>query len=201
MGSLLDQPAAVLVMISLAALLLVAEAALPTVGIAGTLSLLLSVGVVVGLRRQDATWWPLLGPALAVGVWCVMVARRSRSPVGQVTAAVLFLSGSVAFGAMADSPVTVVAGGLAATALAAVYPRLNRAALHLLEGPTQVGMDSMVGARAEVVAWTGQAGTVRVAGSLWGATSAQPVAVGDTVAVTSFAGMTLEVALMSDLNG
>ena len=72
MGSLLDEPATILVIITLAALLVVVEAALPTIGIAGSLALGLSVGAVVGLERQDAPWWPLLGPALAVVVWATV---------------------------------------------------------------------------------------------------------------------------------
>lgn len=193
MGSLLDQPAAVLVMLTLAAFLLVVEAALPTVGIAGTLGLVLSVGAIVGVDRQDATWWPLLGPAVAVVAWCVMVARRERPVAGQVAAAVLFGGGSITFGVMADSTVTAVVGGLAAVVLAADFPWLHGAAQRLLERPTQVGMDSMLGASVEVVHWDGLTGTVRVHGSLWNATSARPLAPGDRAAVVAFAGTTLEV--------
>lgn len=199
MGSLLDEPATILVVITMAALLLVVEAALPTVGIAGTLALVLSVAAVVGIERQDATWWPLLGPAVAVVVWCVMVARRSRPPAGQAAAAVAFGGGSIAFGAMADSPATAIIGAVAAAALAAAFPTLHGAAQRLLEGPTQVGMDSLVGATGEVVAWTGRAGTVRLQGSLWNATSNHPLEVDDPVAVVAFSGTTLEVAPPSDL--
>lgn len=198
---MLEEPAAILVMVTLAALLIVAEAALPTVGIAGSLALILSVGAVVGLERQDATWWPLLGPALAVVVWCVMVARRLRPALGQGAAAALFLVGSVTFGAMAHDAAGVVTGGLAAVALAAVFPPLHGAAQRLLEGPTRVGMESLVGTRGDVVSWEGRAGAVVVAGTRWSATSSQPVAVGDPVTVVSFSAMTLDVAPVSELNG
>ena len=200
MGSLLDEPATVLVIITLAALLLVMEAALPTVGIAGTLGLVLSVAAVVGVERQDATWWPLLGPAVAVVVWSVMVARRSRPPVDQVAAAALFGAGSIAFGAMADSLATAVIGAVGAAALATAFPTLHGAAQRLLERPTQVGMDSFVGATAEVVSWTGQTGSVRLEGSLWNARSSQPLEAGDRATVVAFSGTTLEVAPASDLS-
>ena len=198
---MLEEPAAILVMVTLAALLIVAEAALPTVGIAGSLALILSVGAVVGLERQDATWWPLLGPALAVVVWCVMVARRLRPGLGQAAAAGLFLGGSVTFGVMAHDAVGVVIGGLAAVALAAAFPSLHGAAQRLLEGPTRVGMESLVGTRGDVVSWDGRAGAVVVAGTRWNATSSQPVVVGDPVTVVSFSAMTLDVAPISELNG
>jgi membrane protein implicated in regulation of membrane protease activity len=199
--SLLEEPAAILVMITIAALLLVVEAALPTAGIAGTGALLLSVGAVVAVERQDATWWPLLGPATAVMLWSVMVARRSRPVAAQAAAAVLFGAGSVAFAAMADSPATAIIGVLSAVALAAAFPTLHGAARRLLERPTQVGMDSLVGRPGEVVAWTGADGTVRVEGSLWTARAAHPLRPGDHIAVVSFTGMTLEVVPSPDRGG
>ncbi len=200
MGPLLDEPATVLVMLTLAALLLVVEAALPTVGIAGTLGLLLSVGVVVGVDRQDATWWPLLGPAVAIVAWCVMVARRSRPPVGQAAAAALFGGGSIAFGVMADSVGTAVLGVLATGALAAAFPSVHGAARRLLERPTQVGMDSLLGAEVDVVSWVDLAGRVRHTGSLWNATSEQSFQVGDHATVVGFTGTTLEVRPSTDPN-
>jgi membrane-bound ClpP family serine protease len=197
--ALLEEPATILVVITLAVLLLVVEAALPTLGIAGTLAVLLSAVAVVAIDRQDATWWPLLGPAVAVVMWCVMVARRSRAPAGELVAVALFGGGSVAFGVMADSAVTALIGTLAAAGLAAVFPRLHDAAQRLLERPPKVGLDSLVGQTGEVVAWRGLSGTVRLQGSLWNARANQPFEVGDTVEVVSFSGMTLEVAPPSDL--
>ena len=200
MGSLLDDPATILVAITIAAFLLVVEAALPTVGIAGTVALVLSAAAVVGIERQDARWWPLLGPATAVVLWSVMVARRTRPPGLQVAAVALFAAGSVAFGAMADSAVTAVIGAVGAVKLAIAFPWLHGAAQRLLERPTQVGMDSLVGATGEVVAWSGPAGTVRLQGSLWNARAGHPLEAGDPVTVVSFAGTTLEVAPPTDRN-
>ncbi|MGH9273703.1 MAG: NfeD family protein [Acidimicrobiales bacterium] len=200
MGSLLDEPATILVVLTLAAFLLVVEAALPTVGIAGTLALVLSAAAVIGIERQDATWWPLLGPALAVVLWSVMVARRSRPPGLQVAAAVVFGAGSIAFGVMADSPFTAVIGAAGAVKMAILFPWVHGATRRLLERPTQVGMDSLVGATAEVVAWSDSAGTVRLQGSLWSARSNQPLDIGDLVTVVAFAGTTLDVAPPTDHN-
>jgi membrane-bound ClpP family serine protease len=199
-GSLLDEPATILVVLTLASFLLVVEAALPTVGIAGTCALALSVAAVVGIERQDATWWPLLGPALAVVLWSVMVARRTRPPGLQAAAAVVFAAGSVAFGLMADSVVTAVIGVAGAVKMAVLFPWVHGATRRLLERPTQVGMDSLVGAPAEVVAWSESAGTVRLQGSLWSARSSQPLAVGDPVTVVAFTGTTLDVAPPTDRN-
>jgi membrane-bound ClpP family serine protease len=195
---LLEEPAAILVVITIAALLLVVEAALPTAGVAGTGALVLSVAAVVGVERQDATWWPLLGPATAVVLWSVMVARRSRPAAMEATAAGLFGAGSVTFGAMADSWATALIGVVAAVGLAAAFPSLHGAARRLLERPTQVGMDSLVHATGEVVAWRDGAGTVRLQGSLWNARSPQPLAEGTVVTVVGFTGTTLEVASPPD---
>ena len=200
MGSLLDEPATILVVMTLAAFLLVVEAALPTVGIAGTLAVVLSAAAVVGIERQDATWWPLLGPVLAVVLWSVMVARRARPASLQLAAAVLFGAGSVAFGVMADSALTAVLGAAAVVKMVLLFPWLHGAAQRLLERPTQVGMDSLVGATAEVVAWSASAGTVRLQGSLWNARSDRALAVGDPVTVIDFTGTTLEVAPPVDRN-
>ena len=201
MDSLLEEPEAILVMITLAALLLVVEAALPTAGVAGTAALVLSVAAVVGVERQDAAWWPLLGPATAVVLWSVMVARRSRPPALEAASAALFGGGSVAFGVTSHSWATAVIGIVAALALAAVFPSLHGAARRLLERPTQVGMDSLVDRPGEVVAWDGHTGTVRVQGSLWNATSTQPLEVGAHVTVVAFSGMTIEVAPPTGGNG
>jgi membrane protein implicated in regulation of membrane protease activity len=128
-----------------------------------------------------------------------MVAQRIRPIAGQVAAALLFGAGSVAFGVMADSPATAAIGAVAAVVLAADFPWLHGAAQRLLERPTQVGMDSLVGKTGEVVAWAGETGTVRLQGSLWSARSSTPLAAGAPATVVAFAGMTLEVVPSSDL--
>ena len=193
MDPLLDQPAAVLVLLSLAAALFVIEVALPTAGVAGTLALLLGVAALVGIDRQDAEWWPLLGPMTAVVLWAALVASRRRSPVLEPIALVLFGAGSVGFGWLADSPATVAVGLAITVTLGAGYPALHRAAMRLLERPAQVGMEALVGVLGVVAEWDGAHGSVRLQGSLWTATSTAILAVGDEVEVQGFSGMTITV--------
>jgi membrane protein implicated in regulation of membrane protease activity len=196
--SLLDAPAVVLLALSIGAALFVIEAALPTMGVAGTFAFGLGAVAVLAIDRQDAEWWPLLGPAVAVVLWSVLIARHQRSIVVEGTAAVLFAGGSVAFGLAADSPGTAVLGVVLAAGLAVDYPWLQRKAGQLADRPLQVGMGALVGEQAEVVAWKGQSGTVRHQGSLWNAVLSGPdgSAVprkGDTVDIVGWSGMTVEV--------
>ncbi len=194
MESLFDAPAVVLLALSLAAALLVVEMALPTAGVAGTLSLLLGVAGVTAIARQDAEWWPLVATAAGVLLWAVLVARRRRSPAVELTAVVLFGGGAVWFGALADSWSTVVLGVGLSVGAAASFPALHRAASSLLDQPVRVGMDSLVGDVGKVVSWAGQSGTVRLQGSLWNATAPQPLKKGDEVEVVGWSGMTIHVA-------
>lgn len=194
MDTLLDEPVLVLVAVSLAAVLFVVEAALPTAGVAGTLGLL--VGVVAGLAvaHQDADWWPLVGPALGVVLWAVMIARRRRTPSGEASAALVFAGGSLTFGILAGSTAASIVGAAAVVPLAGGFPWLHERARHLLEQPARVGLESYAGRAAEVVRWEGAAGTVRLDGTLWNASSTYPLDAGDPVSVVSHSGMTLEVA-------
>ena len=193
MDQFLDQPAVVLVLLSLAATLFVIEVALPTSGVAGTLALLLGAAAVVGIDRQDADWWPLLGPTLAVVLWAVLVATRKRSPVLEPIALALFAAGSAAFGFLADSPAAVVVGLAVTVGLGMGYPAIHGAAVRLLARPAQVGMEALVGQVGVVTTWDGDHGSVRLQGSLWMAKSAVAVARGDAVEVTGFLGMTISV--------
>lgn len=191
--AVLDEPALVLVALTLAAVLFIVEVALPTAGVAGTLALVLGLTAAAGIAEQDADWWPLVGPKVAVILWAVMIARRRRSPVLEGAALVLFAGGTVLFGVLADSPLAAVIGGALALPLAAGFPRLHQRARDLLEQPARVGLEAQVGSGAEVVRWKGGAGTVRLDGSLWNATSSSPLRAGDLVSVVGHHGMTLEV--------
>ena len=62
MDWLFDEPSVVLVCVTIAALLLIVEVALPTIGIAGTLALIAGGFAVAAIVEEDLTWWPLLGP-------------------------------------------------------------------------------------------------------------------------------------------
>jgi len=192
-GQFLDQPAVVLVLLSIAAALFVVEVALPTAGVAGTLALLLGVAAAVGIDRQDADWWPLLGPTLAVVLWAVLVVSRRRSPVLEPIALVLFGVGSAGFGLLADSPAAVVVGLAITVGLGVGYPAIHGAAMRLLAQPAQVGMEALIGQVGVVTAWDGDRGSVRLQGSLWMAKSAGVVAGGDEVEVQGFSGMTITV--------
>jgi membrane-bound ClpP family serine protease len=192
--TLLDEPALVLVVLSLAAALFVIEVALPTAGVAGSLALVFGVIAAVAVVRQDATWWPLVGPKLAVVIWAVMIARRQRSPALEGIAIALFAGGSVTFGVLADSPAAAGIGVLIALALGAGFPHLHERARTLLEQPARTGMEAVIGQSAEVVRWKGASGTVRLAGTLWNATSDGPQKVGDDVSITAYSGSTLSVA-------
>jgi membrane-bound serine protease (ClpP class) len=195
--TLLDEPAVVLVLLSLAAVLFVVEVALPTLGVAGTLSLLLGTAAAVGLAHQDADWWPLLGPVAAVVLWAVMIARRSRTIAEQATAVSLFTGGGVLFGVAEHDLTTVFVAVLGGVIVAVDFRYLHDRALRLLQQPPQVGMEALVGRTAEVVRWDDEARTVRIGGSLWNAAGAETLIglrPGLEVEVIGTAGMTVTVA-------
>jgi membrane-bound ClpP family serine protease len=191
--TLLDEPTVVLVVLSLAAALFVIEVALPTAGVAGSLALVFGVVAAAAVVRQDAVWWPLVGPKAAVVLWAVMIARRQRSPALEAAAVVLFAGGALAFGLLADSAGASILGVALGLALGAGFPRLHERARALLEQPPRTGMEAVIGQGAEVVRWKGTAGTVRLAGSLWNATSPAPLKVGEAVSITAYSGSTLAV--------
>jgi membrane protein implicated in regulation of membrane protease activity len=189
----LSEPSIVLIAVSLAAALFVIEAALPTMGVAGTLAVVLGAVAVIGIVDSDDAWWPLIGPKLAVVLWAVMVARRKRSPAIEVLAVALFAGGALVFGLLADSPLAAVLGAVLGILLGAGYPRLHERARHLLESPARVGLEAFVGSDAEVVRWRGDAGTIRHEGSLWNASSADRLRAGDRVTIAGSRGSTLDV--------
>lgn len=188
-----NEPAVVLICIVLAAGLLVAEFALPTFGLAGTLGFGLLVFGAIGIEDAGLDWWPLSLVAVAVAYWCVMIARRDAPPVQQVIAIALFTAGAVYFGVLADDVTTVVVGLLGAAGLAAGFPVLAERSARLLGAPSATGMDAFPGQTAKVSAWTGTEGTVVLEGSFWNAQGPDGLAEGDDVVVTGYEGMTLTV--------
>jgi membrane-bound ClpP family serine protease len=194
--SFLDAPAVVLLALCLGAAFLLIELALPTMGVAGSIALLLGIAGVVAIDRQDAQWWPLLGPAFGVVLGEVLIARRERSPWVEGLAMALFGAGAVTFGLLADSVGTAALGLALTVGLAASFPTLHGAATRLLDRPDRVGMSSLVGEHGRVVRWDGGAGTVQLQGSLWNAVGGKvggKVKVNDDVEVVGWAGSTLEV--------
>jgi membrane-bound serine protease (ClpP class) len=192
--SLLDAPAVVLLALSLAMALLVVEVALPTAGVAGTLSLLLGIAGVAAIARQDADWWPLLATAVGALLWAVLIARRRRSPSVELTAVVLFAGGAAVFGALEESWPTIALGVGLAVAGGAAFPALHAAAARLFDQPAKVGMEALVGDVGRVATWEGGAGTVRLHGSLWNATAPEALVADDEVEVVGWSGMTVQVA-------
>jgi len=194
MDSILDQPAVVLICFTVGSLLLLAEIALPTVGLAGTGAVILGAIGIAGIANQDATWWPLLGVAAGVSLLAVLIARRTASAVGVAIAASLFGAGALGFALLAKDGPAIVVALLATAAVTAGFHPLLRAAIRLMGGPPQVGMESFVGREAEVVRWDGDRGTVRIAGSLWNARSVAALSPGAVVVITGHDGMTVVVA-------
>ena len=162
-------------------------------GIAGGLAIAMAILGGAAIQEQGADWRPLLLCMLGVALWAVMIARRSRSPLLEITAAASYLLGAVTFGIAEDSGATIGVG-IVAGLLAGGFPRLFEAAVRLLERPAKVGMDWLVGQSAVVEHWAGSTGTVRAQGSLWNAAAPTDSAPGDVVDVVGFSGMTVTVA-------
>ncbi|MBA3399256.1 MAG: hypothetical protein H0U01_04790 [Acidimicrobiia bacterium] len=195
MDWLFDEPAVVLVLVAIAAILLVIEVALPTLGIAGTLGFAAATGAVVAVLRDDMTWWPLVGPAAAVLVWAVLIAARTSSPVTEVVAAASFALGGVGFGLANDDVASIVVAVITTAVLALGFPRAQRAANRLLDRPSVVGMEGLVGRAATVDRWQGDVHVVLLDGSRWNAETDATVELraGDEVEVVGFHGSTVAI--------
>jgi membrane-bound ClpP family serine protease len=198
---LLDEPAVVLIALTLATLLFLAEVALPTLGIAGTLALVVGGVGVWAVADQDADWRPLLLSKLGVVLWVVLVAMRRRAPPLVQAPPARYGSGVVLFGFVEESAATVVTGLVLTALMGLGYPRIQDAAIRLLDQPPKVGMDWLVGQSARVESWDGSLGTVRVQGALWNAVADAPVTPGSTVTVIGFEGMTIRVAATQNVGG
>jgi hypothetical protein len=79
------------------------------------------------------TWWQLVGRAAAVLVWAVL--------------------GGVGFGLANDDVASIVVAVIATAVLALGFPRAQRAANRLLDRPSVVGMEGLVGRAATVDRW------------------------------------------------
>lgn len=100
--------------------------------------------------------------------------------------------GALAFGLAAGSWAAAAVGLGILLALAAAFPTLRRMAEQVAGRPTKTGMAALLGQRGTVVRWKGQAGTVRLQGSLWNAVGPAP-GPGAEVEVTGWSGSTIEV--------
>ena len=188
-----NEPAVVLICVVLAAALLVAEAGLPTFGLAGLLGFVLIGVAVVGINDADLEWWPLALAAVAVTLWCVMIARRVTSKTQEAVAVGLFIGGSVYFGILAEDPLTIVISLLGGAGLAVGFPKLFERSTRLMNSPSSTGMEAFVGRDTTVSAWAGIEGTVVLEGSFWNAEGPTGLSEGDEVVVAGYEGMTLTV--------
>jgi membrane protein implicated in regulation of membrane protease activity len=195
MGSVLNDPAFVVMSLTLASALLLVEIALPTFGIAGITGTGLGVGGLIVVARQHHPWWPLVLIALAVCLWAVLLVRRAAPARAQALAVGLYELGGIGYGVLAHDAPTVAVAAVAAVGLAVGYPPLLAATERLLAERPQVGMDALVGRVAMVERSEGRQGTVRLDGSLWSATSGSGnlPAPGETVLVAGYDGMILLV--------
>jgi len=184
----------VLVILVLAAVLFLVEVALPTMGIAGGLALVLVVVDGVLASDQGHPWWPLLLVACAACLWAVLLTVRRTPPAVEMTAAGLFALGSLTFGVLARDATTVAVAVAGSAFLPLVFRPLLRATDRLAHLPDQVGMEALVGRSGDVVRWRGGSGTVRIEGSLWNAKSALHLSPGAQVIVVGYDRMTVDLA-------
>ena len=195
MGDVPGSPAVVLVATTLAAVLLLIEAALPTFGIAGASAFLLGVVAVIAAEDSDAPWWPLLLVVGGVVMWTVLIVmRRPPTVEAQVVAGALFGSGCLLYAVLAEDAASVVVALAGSIAAPLVFPRLHRSARRLADLPPQVGMEALVGRIGVVTRAVGNVGTVQLDGSFWNVRSDAVLTPGSYVVVTAWSGMTLSVA-------
>lgn len=201
---MLDEPAVVLLAATAAAVFLLLEVALPTVGLAGTAGIALAALAAWGAERhaEGDEWWPLLGVVTAVAVWGVLIAVHRHPVQAQVAAAVLFGGGALGYAATTGDAPAAAAAVVATPLLAAfAFPRLARASERLLGAPPQVGMDAMVGAAATVASWEGDRGRVTLEGTLWNAEGPAGLEAGAPVVVTGTTGLSLRVDAVPSRHG
>src|SRR5919206_4699055 len=98
MTGVLNDPSFVVVSLTLASALLLAEVALPTFGVAGVTGTALAGGGLAAVARQDHPWWPLVLIALAVCLWAFMRGGRSAPPLSQILAGGLYALGAMGYG-------------------------------------------------------------------------------------------------------
>lgn len=201
MDLVIAQPAATYVALVLATLALLVEIALPTYGISGTIALVLAAIGVAGIVHQHLAWWPLLIAACGIVLWVVGLARKSTQVWVQAFAATLFAVGSVVFALLAADAPAVIAAAAGSILVPVVYPALLRATRRLMDMPSDVGLEAMVGRTGEVAEWAGTAGAIRLEGSFWKADGPGGLVPGETVVVRYVDGMRLVVGPAVEAQG
>ncbi|MGQ0744134.1 MAG: NfeD family protein [Acidimicrobiales bacterium] len=182
-----------LVALTLASALLVIEAALPTVGLAGLSGLSLLLVALLAAARGSDPWWPLILVGAAVCVWTFGLLTRSSSVNLQAVAMVCFALGSVSYGILAADVPTVALAVAGSVALPLGYWPLLAASNRLMSAPAQTGMEALVGRAGTVSSWSKGRGSVRVDGSLWNARSRSALEPGAEVVVTGHREMWVDV--------
>lgn len=195
------QPAATYVALVLATLALLVEIALPTYGISGTIALVLAAIGITGIAHQHLAWWPLLIAACGIALWVVGLARRRDDVWLQAAAATLFAVGSVVFALLAADAPAVLAAVVGSILVPVAYPALQRATRRLMDRPSDVGLEAMVGRTGEVADWAGTAGAIRLEGSFWQADGPGGLAPGEAVVVRYVDGMRLVVGPVVEAQG
>lgn len=197
MNSALDQPAVILLGVTLATVLVVLETALPTLGIAGSLAAAAALLALIGIERSDATWWPLVGSVVAVVVWLALLFGRRRSRPAEVGAIAAYAAGGVGFALVNEDAPALAAAAAGTIVLATAFPPLHRATIKLLGATAKVGMESLAGETAQIDRWQSRSGVVLLRGTRWNASSAVPVSLGsgDEVTVIGFHGNTVEITV------
>lgn len=193
----MDQiPAAIiLLLVWVGSLAIVAEVALPTMGVVGAAGAGLWGLGVWAADEQGLNVIPLLLVLLpvALSVWAVM----NRAPMGwlAVSIALAFLACGLWFAADTEDWATAVGSVLATAAGFPILHRLRLTARTLMGTKSSIGSEALVGTDAEVLEWSAASGTgvVRVDGVRWNATGSRSANPGDTVRITNVDQLTVTI--------
>lgn len=193
---LLTDPTVAYLLVSLGAIGLFLELAVPGAsvpGVAGTVALALGL---IGLARLSADWTGLLLMGLGIGL---MAADVFLPSLGLLTLGGLasFIAGSSRL--FADAPtgerVEPTVTWTIAGCLAALFLFVGGAVLRGLRRRAATGQEGLVGTTGVVRRTLEPEGMVFLDGALWRARStARPLPVGSTVTVRAIDGLTLDVA-------
>lgn len=190
-ASVWSSPLAVYVFATIAVALALVEVALPTFGAAGITAFVMAFLALWGIDARHHEWWPFVFIGFAFALWVVELVRGSHSL--RWVAAGSFGSGSLAFGLLSSDAGTVVVAVAATAGLIVGFPKLAAAMGRLRTAASPLGMSSMPGRSAVVDRWDTGRGTVLIDGSRWSATGPPQLAEGETVTVSGYDRMTLEV--------
>ncbi len=190
-ASVWSSPLAVYVFATIAVALALVEVALPTFGAAGITAAVMAILSLWGIDARHHEWWPFVFIGFAFALWVVELVRGSS--VLRWVASAAFGIGSIAFGLSSSDAGTVIVAVAATAGLTVGFPTLAAAMLRLRSAASPLGMGSMPGRSATVDRWEAGRGTVVLDGSRWNATGPDQLAAGETVTVSGYDRMTLEV--------